>query len=68
MLYNVYKEVIKSNVNPALWCTEPISVAYAASALRKYVDDIENIEELKIKVNWELYKNAVGVYVPNSQW
>ena len=68
MTCNVYKEVIKSNVNPAMWCTEPVAVAYATSALKKYIDDIWDIEKLHIKVDWELYKNAVWVYVPNSQW
>ncbi|MCX6823023.1 MAG: L-serine ammonia-lyase, iron-sulfur-dependent, subunit alpha [candidate division SR1 bacterium] len=67
MTYNVYKEVIKSNVNPAMGCTEPISVAYATSALKKYIDNISDIENLNIQVNGELYKNAIGVYIPNSQ-
>lgn len=68
MAYNIYKEVIKSNVNPALWCTEPVSVAYATSALKEYAPDSTSIEKISIKVNGELYKNALGVFVPNSGW
>jgi L-cysteine desulfidase len=60
------KEVLKHEVFPALGCTEPIAVAYAASAAGKELNDSE-IHDLHIIVDPGVYKNGLAVHVPNTQ-
>jgi L-cysteine desulfidase len=61
---NVLKEVLKHEVFPALGCTEPIAVAYAASLAS---DQLEGeIEEIQITVDPGVYKNGLAVTVPNT--
>lgn len=61
---NIYKKVIEQEVFPALGCTEPISVAYAAGIAAEGVD--EPPEELLFIVNRGTYKNGLAVTIPNS--
>ena len=46
---NILSEVLKHDVFPALGCTEPIAVAYAASVAGKQLDG--EISEIHISVN-----------------
>ena len=39
-LYTAYVEVLKEELLPAMGCTEPIAIAYAADALRHGIADI----------------------------
>jgi L-cysteine desulfidase len=61
---NILKEVLKNEVFPALGCTEPIAVAYAASIAGKEIRD--GIEEINITVDPGVYKNGLAVTVPNT--
>lgn len=61
---NIYKEVIKNEVFPALGCTEPISVAYAASIAAEGAN--EDLENLLFIVNQGTYKNGLAVNIPNT--
>ncbi|MBN1153398.1 serine dehydratase subunit alpha family protein, partial [candidate division KSB1 bacterium] len=61
---NLLKEVLKHEVYPALGCTEPISIAYAASVAASEID--EPIEHLNIIVDMGTYKNGLAVKVPNT--
>lgn len=61
---NILSEVLKHDVFPALGCTEPIAVAYAASAAGKQVDG--EITELHISVDPGVYKNGFAVAIPNT--
>ena len=61
---NILSEVLKHDVFPALGCTEPIAVAYAASAAGKQLDG--EISEIHISVDPGVYKNGFAVTIPNT--
>ena len=61
---NILSEVLKHDVFPALGCTEPIAVAYAASAAGKQLDG--EISEIHISVDPGVYKNGFAVAIPNA--
>jgi L-cysteine desulfidase len=61
---NILTEVLKHDVFPALGCTEPIAVAYAASAAAKQLDG--EISEIHISVDPGVYKNGFAVAIPNT--
>ncbi|SON52444.1 serine dehydratase subunit alpha family protein [Vibrio tapetis] len=59
-----YIDIINSVVKPALGCTEPISAAYASSAVAQMLGGAP--ETLKVFVSDNLYKNSMGVFVPGT--
>ena len=61
---NILKAVLKNEVFPALGCTEPIAVAYAAGIAAHEIDG--DIEEISITVDPGVYKNGFAVIVPNT--
>ncbi|MGA9476523.1 MAG: hypothetical protein WBV21_02010 [Desulfobacterales bacterium] len=61
---NILKEVLKNEVFPALGCTEPITVAYAASVAANELDG--NLEKVVITVDPGVYKNGMAITVPNT--
>ncbi|MCJ7616239.1 MAG: L-serine ammonia-lyase, iron-sulfur-dependent, subunit alpha [Desulfobacterales bacterium] len=61
---NILKEVLKHEVFPALGCTEPIAIAYAASIAAMEIKG--DIEEIDITVDPGVYKNGFAVTVPNT--
>ena len=61
---NILKEVLKHEVFPALGCTEPIAVAYAAAAAANEIKG--QIEKINITVDPGVYKNGFAVIVPNT--
>ncbi len=61
---NILSHVLKHDVFPALGCTEPIAVAYAAGAAGKHLDG--EITEIHISVDPGVYKNGFAVAIPNT--
>ena len=61
---NLFKEVLRNEVFPALGCTEPIAVAYAASIAAKEIQG--GIKEINITVDPGVYKNGLAITVPNT--
>ena len=61
---NILKEVLKHEVFPALGCTEPIAVAYAASLAGQQIEG--EIQEIRIIVDPGVFKNGFAVTVPNT--
>ncbi|USD67879.1 L-serine ammonia-lyase, iron-sulfur-dependent, subunit alpha [Vibrio sp. SCSIO 43136] len=59
-----YIEIINSVVKPALGCTEPISAAYAGSAVASMLGGAP--DTLKVFVSDNLFKNSMGVFVPGT--
>lgn len=61
---NLLKEVLKQDVFPALGCTEPIAVAYAASLAGEVLG--QTITDVEITVDPGVYKNGFAVTIPNT--
>lgn len=60
-------KVIKEETLPALGCTEPVAVAYAAAVMRKYFKG--EISRIEIRVSKNIFKNGKSVIIPNtSEW
>ena len=68
-LYNTYVDILKTQLVPAMGCTEPIAVAYAAAlaaqALRKKTGPAF-IHNVHISVSSNIIKNVKSVIVPNT--
>ena len=62
---NILKEVLTREVFPALGCTEPIAVAYAASLAGREVSGGQ-LQDVFIIVDPGVYKNGLAVAVPNT--
>ncbi len=61
-LMNNILNIVKKDVFPALGCTEPIAVAYAAAVARKYfTGEMDNVD---IKVSKNIFKNGKAVIIP----
>ena len=56
--------IIKKEVKPALGCTEPTSIAYACAHAARILG--QKPETLHVFVSDNLYKNAMGVFVPGT--
>lgn len=63
-IYQNYLEILRSELVPALGCTEPISIALAASHARLHLGMFP--EKLDIRCSGNVVKNVKGVVVPNS--
>lgn len=62
--YQTYLAILKSELVPALGCTEPIAVAYAASKAAEVLGARPERAELWCSGN--IVKNVKGVVVPNT--
>lgn len=63
-LYEKYLNVLKGELVPALGCTEPIAIAFAAANARKLLGTFP--EKLEVYCSGNMIKNAKCVTVPNS--
>ncbi len=61
----ILKEVLTREVFPALGCTEPIAVAFAAGLAGREVPD-GDLQRVFIVVDPGVYKNGLAVTVPNT--
>ena len=61
---NLLKIILEQEVFPALGCTEPTAVAYAASIAAKELSG--PLEKITISVDPGVYKNGLAVTVPNT--
>lgn len=63
-LYRNYLNILRSELVPALGCTEPIAIAFAAAKARDVLGTMPQSIELICSGN--IIKNVKGVTVPNS--
>ena len=56
--------LVRKETIPAIGCTEPVAVAYAASAASKFLG--EEMESLNIRVSKNIYKNGKFAGIPNT--
>lgn len=62
--YECYVNILKSELLPALGCTEPIAVAYASAIARDALGDVP--DSVEIYVSGNILKNVKSVVVPNT--
>lgn len=63
-LYNDFVKLLKEELVPALGCTEPIAIAYAAAKCKAVLGTFP--QNIKIGCSGNIIKNVQGVTVPNS--
>lgn len=59
-----FLEILKQELVPALGCTEPVAIAYAAAKARAVLGVIP--EKARINVSRNILKNAMGVGIPGT--
>ncbi len=62
--YQAYMRILSSELVPAMGCTEPISIAYAAAKAREVLGKLP--ERVEIDVSDNIIKNVKSVVVPNT--
>ncbi len=63
-IYQNYLKILREELVPAMGCTEPIAIAYAASLCKKTLGKLPN--KVIIKTSSNIIKNVKGVVVPNT--
>ncbi|MDE6597487.1 MAG: L-serine ammonia-lyase, iron-sulfur-dependent, subunit alpha [Clostridia bacterium] len=63
-VYRDYIKILNEELLPAMGCTEPISVAYAAALAREALGNVP--ERVEISVSGNILKNVKSVIVPNT--
>ena len=63
-LYKAYVRILEEELRPAMGCTEPIAVAYAAALARKTLGALP--ESVDIRVSANIIKNVKSVVVPHT--
>lgn len=63
-IYNEYVTILESELVPALGCTEPIVLAYAAAKAKEVLGKMP--DHITMRCSGNIIKNVKGVKVPNS--
>ena len=63
-LYQAYLDILHEELVPAMGCTEPIAVAYAAAVAARELG--VPAEQVDIRVSGNIIKNVKSVVVPNT--
>ena len=63
-LYARYVQILKEELLPAMGCTEPIAVAFAAAKAREILGTLP--ERTVVEASGNLIKNVKSVTVPNT--
>ena len=63
-LYDNYVKILENELVPALGCTEPIAIAYAAAKAREVLGEFPDYVEMRCSGN--IIKNVKSVIVPNT--
>ena len=62
--YQTYVQILKEELIPAMGCTEPIALAYAAAKAREVLGAVP--DEVKVEASGSIIKNVKSVIVPNT--
>lgn len=62
--YDTHLQVLSEELIPAMGCTEPVAIAYAAALAHKALGQMP--ERISVQVSGNLVKNAKSVVVPNT--
>lgn len=63
-MIDLYKEVLKQELVPALGCTEPIAIAYAAAKAKSVLES--EPQKIVARCSGNIIKNVKGVVVPTT--
>jgi len=63
-LYQQYINILKEELRPAMGCTEPIAMAYAAAKARQILGKLP--DRVRLFVSGNIIKNVKSVVVPNT--
>ena len=64
ILYQDYVNILKEELVPAMGCTEPIAIAYAAAVARQTLRALA--ERMEVEASGNIIKNVKSVFVPNT--
>lgn len=64
MKYGAYVKILEEELKPAMGCTEPIALAYAAAMARKVLGEMP--DKVVIGASGSIIKNVKSVIVPNT--
>lgn len=64
MKYRAFVQILKEELIPAMGCTEPIALAYAAAVARKTLGEMP--DKVAVDVSGSIIKNVKSVIVPNT--
>lgn len=62
--YDMYIKILEEELVPAMGCTEPIALAYAAAKAREVLNAMP--QKVEIEVSGSIIKNVKSVIVPNT--
>ena len=62
--YQAYLQILKEELIPAMGCTEPIAVAYAAAVARQTLGELP--DRVQVGASGSMIKNVKSVIVPNT--
>ena len=62
--YGAYIAILKEELLPAMGCTEPIALAYAAAVARELLGKLP--DRVKVEASGSIIKNVKSVIVPNT--
>ena len=62
--YSAYIQILKEELVPAMGCTEPIALAYAAAKARDVLG--ETPDKIEVEASGSIIKNVKSVIVPNT--
>ena len=63
--FKQYTDILREELIPAMGCTEPIAIAYAAAKARAVLGEIP--DQVTIDVSGNILKNVKSVVVPNTE-
>ncbi len=63
-IYDAYIAILKEELIPAMGCTEPIALAYAAAKAREILGNVP--DRVEVGVSGSILKNVKSVIVPNT--
>ena len=62
--YSQYLQILREELLPAMGCTEPIAMAYAAARARQTLGKMP--DKIDIVISGNIIKNVKSVVVPNT--
>ena len=63
-IYGQYLQILREELIPAMGCTEPIAMAYAAAKARQVLGEMP--DKIDIVISGNIIKNVKSVVVPNT--